>query len=64
MRIEHNTSVCASLGMCEEIDPEVFHIAENGYLYIDQSLVTPERREALIQAVAACPTGALTLVED
>lgn len=64
MKIEHNTSVCASLGMCEEIDPEVFHIGDDGYLYIDQTLVTPERRDAMIQAVAACPTGALTLVED
>ena len=64
MRIEHDTSKCASLGMCEGVDPEVFHIGDDGYLYIDQSLVTPARRDAMLQAVAACPTGALSLVED
>jgi ferredoxin len=64
MRIEHDTTKCASLGMCEEADPEVFHIGEDGYLYINETLVTADRRASIELAVAACPTGALTLLDD
>ncbi|UZJ24438.1 ferredoxin [Rhodococcus antarcticus] len=62
MRIEWDERRCASLGMCEEVAPDVFEIADDGEL----TLLVPEppegSRALVLDAVAACPTGSLRLL--
>lgn len=61
MRIVHDESRCASLGMCEAVAPELFEVGEDGELRLLDP-TPPERLRALAeQAVAECPTGALSI---
>lgn len=61
MRIVWDENRCASLGMCEEVAPEVFEVGDDGELV----LLVPEPPESdrarVTEAAAACPTGALRL---
>ena len=61
MRIAFDASRCCSSGMCESFAPDVFEIGDDGALEI-HDLTPPESERARLQvAVAACPTGALSL---
>jgi ferredoxin len=63
IRVEVDRDRCASTGGCEALAPQVFEIGEDGALVV----LTPEPEEADLpdvrNAVAACPTRALSLVE-
>jgi ferredoxin len=63
MRIRHDEARCASLGSCEAVAPTLFAVGADGVL----TLLDPspdEGQRALVQeAVAACPTGALSLAD-
>jgi ferredoxin len=63
MRIEVDRDRCASTGGCEALAPDVFEIGDDGALVVQ----TPEPDEADLadvrNAVAGCPTRALSLAE-
>jgi ferredoxin len=63
IRIEVDRDRCASTGGCEALAPQVFEIGDDGALVV----LRPEPDQADLpdarNAVAACPTRALTLVE-
>ena len=63
VRIEVDRALCASTGGCEALAPEVFEIGDDGALVV----LEPEPGEADLpdvrNAVAACPTRALRLVD-
>jgi ferredoxin len=63
IRVEVDRERCAGTGGCEALAPQVFEIGEAGALVV----LTPEPEEADLpdvrNAVAACPTRALSLVE-
>jgi ferredoxin len=63
MKVCHNDSRCASTGMCEAEAPEVFEVGEDGVLHVLVAEPPAELQEAVRRAVAACPTGALSLAE-
>jgi ferredoxin len=63
VRIEVDRDLCASTGGCEAIAPDVFEIGDDGALVV----LTPEPGPADLpdvrNAVQACPTRALRLVD-
>jgi ferredoxin len=61
MRIVHDESRCASLGMCEAVAPDLFEVGTDGALHVLDATPGEDRRALLEEAVAACPTGALRL---
>jgi ferredoxin len=61
MRIVHDESQCASLGMCESVAPDVFQVGEDGVLRVLDPTPGQARRLLVERAVAACPTGALSI---
>jgi ferredoxin len=61
MRIVHDPDQCASLGMCEMVEPVVFEIGTDGALRILQVEPGEELRASVEAACDACPTGALRL---
>ena len=63
MRIVHDESKCASTGMCEAVAPDLFEVRDDGWLYVLNDSPGEERRADVEQAVAACPTDALS-IED
>ncbi|UZF57931.1 ferredoxin [Gordonia polyisoprenivorans] len=64
MRIVLDGAKCTSLGNCEAVAPDYFEVGEDGELEILREDVPDDQLDLLKQAVAACPTGALSLVED
>lgn len=62
-RVEVDRDRCASTGGCEAVLPEVFEIGDDGELQILQPQPPEELLPDVRQAVAACPTRALRLVD-
>jgi ferredoxin len=63
MRVVHDPDQCANLGMCEDIEPDVFTIGDDGTLHLVLCEPPEELRASVEDACAACPTGALRIEE-
>ena len=61
MKIVHDDSVCDSLGICDSIAPELFEVGLDGALRVLNRTPPDDQRTLAEQAVAACPTGALSI---
>lgn len=61
MRIVHDGDRCASLGMCEAVAPDLFEVGSDGVLTVLDPAPGPGCRDLAEEAVAACPTGALSI---
>jgi len=63
MRVEVDRERCASTGGCEAWAPDIFEIGDDGALVIRRP--EPDEIDAVDvrNAVAACPTRALTLIK-
>lgn len=62
MQIAIDHDKCGALGACEAEAPELFEVQRDGSLRIVGELTT-ETIEAAENACAACPTGALTILD-
>jgi ferredoxin len=68
-RSEHETRLrvdwpqCKAHGLCAELAPEVIHLDEWGYPFVDPTPLTGDVLAAVRKAMLACPTLALRLVE-
>ncbi|HWG92887.1 MAG TPA: ferredoxin [Mycobacteriales bacterium] len=61
MRIVLDESKCSSLGMCEAVAPDLFEVGDDGALHLLVVEPPDDRRADVEEAVAACPTGALSI---
>ena len=61
MRVAYDESRCAATGICESLAPDVFEVGDDGWLVVLEVEPAEDRRTAVVEACAACPTGALTL---
>ena len=52
---------CIGLAMCESLAPEFFEVNDDGDLILLREDITERELEVVEQAVAACPTEALTI---
>jgi ferredoxin len=63
MKVRVDTTKCSGIGLCEVTAPTVFEVGEDG----QSRAINPEpsegERAAVEQAVADCPTAALS-IED
>jgi ferredoxin len=64
MRVVVDYDRCESNAVCMGILPEVFEVRDDNFLYVLNENPPEEHRDKLRQAVASCPTQALSLVED
>jgi ferredoxin len=62
VKVQANRDVCIGAGMCLMTAPEVFDQSDDDGLVIllDEH---PEDRPSVREAVANCPSGAITIVE-
>ncbi|MCU1693352.1 MAG: 3Fe-4S ferredoxin [Frankiales bacterium] len=63
MRIVLDEGKCSSIGMCESVAPDVFEVGDDGALVVLAPEQPADRRALIEEAVAACPTGALSLAD-
>jgi len=64
MRIVVDRDRCTGLGMCEAEAPDLFEVQDDGTLKLLNDRPGAPDRESAESAVLACPTEALSLVED
>jgi ferredoxin len=64
MKIKVDFDLCESNALCEALAPQNFEIDDNDFLQITEENVTDENRDAVAQAISACPKSAISLVES
>jgi ferredoxin len=64
MKIKVDFDLCESNALCEALAPQNFQIDDDDFLQVIDEQVTDENRDAVMQAVAACPKSAISVVED
>lgn len=63
MRIVVDFERCASNGRCMEVAPELFEVRDDGYLYVLDEEPGEDRRALLEEAIASCPTQAISIAD-
>ena len=63
MKIVLDETRCSSLGMCESVAPDFFEVGDDGELALLDVSPPDDKRALIEEAVAACPTSALS-IED
>ncbi len=64
MKIKVDFDLCESNALCEALAPQNFQIDDDDFLQILDEDVTDANRDAVMQAVAACPKSAISVVDD
>ncbi len=63
MRVAADRDICIGSGLCALTAPAVFDQDDDGFVRLLTADVGPGEADAARQAVANCPSGALSLVE-
>ena len=64
MKIKVDFDLCESNALCEALAPANFQIDDDDFLQVIDERVTDENRDVVMQAVAACPKSAISVVAD
>jgi ferredoxin len=62
-KIKVDDDLCESNALCEALAPQNFEIDDEDYLQVIDDEVTDDNRDAVMQAVAACPKSAISVVD-
>jgi ferredoxin len=61
MRINVDTDRCTGHGVCESIAEDIFEVGDEGIVHLLIAEVSDSRRGEIDEAVAECPTQALSI---
>ncbi|MGI5899123.1 MAG: ferredoxin [Christensenellales bacterium] len=61
MKATLDRSGCISCGLCEEVCPEVFRMAEDGIAEVYREEVPPEAEDTALEAQEVCPVSVITV---
>lgn len=64
MKIAVDRGKCTALGNCESLAPDYFEVGDDGELAVLREDVNDDQRALIEQAVAGCPTAALSVTDD
>lgn len=64
MKVIVKKDLCQGHAMCQYKSPELFELNEHGYNEMDPFEVPAGKEEAARRGAAACPEGAIVIVED
>ncbi len=64
MRLASNAILCSSCGRCMETAPTVFDWDENSLVLVLKPTPEPHEEDAVREAVANCPSGAIWLASE
>ncbi|MBJ7337552.1 ferredoxin [Mycolicibacterium sp.] len=62
-RIVFDRSKCATMGLCEMVAPDVFHIDDDGVMTVQSDTIDASRRTSMEEIAMACPTQSLSVVD-
>lgn len=63
MKVKVNKDACIGCGACVAICDAVFEIDDEGLSKVKKEEVTEEEKQAVVDAVESCPTGAIEVTE-
>jgi ferredoxin len=63
MRVVLDRERCVGSGVCEALAPEVFEVGDDGIVTVLRPEPAAAEEDAVRDAVAQCPTGALSLTD-
>ncbi len=63
-RVVVDFDLCQSNAVCMGIAPEVFEVRDDGFLYVLDEHPADELLPLVQDAVVACPTQAISLVDE
>ena len=52
---------CTGLGICESMAPDIFEVNDDGALVLLKEDITDDELQSVEEAVAGCPTEALSI---
>jgi len=55
--------LCESNAICMQIDPEVFEVRDDDFLYVLNETPGEAKRDKMVEAVNRCPKQAISLGE-
>ncbi|OBH11032.1 ferredoxin [Mycobacterium sp. E1747] len=61
MAVRVDTTRCSGIGMCEMVAPHTFEVGDDGQAHVVQPDPQGDDLVATEQAIAECPTGALSI---
>jgi len=62
MKAEIDRSGCISCGLCAEICPEAFRMADDGLAEVYVEEVPPEVEDQAVEAQEGCPVSVITVL--
>ena len=63
MKVSVNPTKCSGIGLCEMSAPTVYEVGDDGQSHVLKKEPSANKMPAVEEAVANCPTGALS-IED
>ena len=63
MRIVVDFDRCKSNAVCTGIAPQIFEVRDDNFLYVLDETPAPDKRGLVEEAVASCPTQAISIEE-
>jgi ferredoxin len=64
LRVIADRSACCGYGVCAEICPEIYKVDDLGIVTLLTEVVPAGLEERAREGASACPTGALSVVEE
>lgn len=61
MKIHVDTDRCTGHGVCESIADDIFEVGDDGIVHLLIEDVPDSRRDKVDEAIAECPTQALSI---
>jgi ferredoxin len=62
-RIVFDRARCATMGLCEMVAPDVFHIDDNAVMTVQTEIIDGDRRTEMEEVAMGCPTQSLRVVD-
>lgn len=63
MRVKVDHTKCSGIGLCELAAPTVYEVGDDGQSHVLKDEAAAQELRAVEDAIAGCPTGALS-IED
>lgn len=61
MKVRVDRTKCSGIGLCEMVAPTVYQVGDDGQSHVLNDEASTEELQAIEEAIAGCPTGALSI---
>lgn len=61
MKVKVDPTKCSGIGLCEMTAPTVYQVGDDGQSHVLKEAPTPGEVPAVKDAIASCPTAALSI---